>query len=91
MLTVVAVAAIPASAQAVLAPELKAAYLYNFARFVEWPADLMPAGAPLALCVANDNAVADALDVTVRGRYRHRRNGRYVCLFNYRRGRCLGA
>lgn len=57
-----------AEAQAVSAPELKAAYLFNFAQFVEWPADVMPAGATLTLCVDNDGNVADALERTINGR-----------------------
>ena len=56
------------AAQTATAPELKAAFLYNFAKFVEWPADSMAAGAPLVLCVLGDGAVADALDETVKGR-----------------------
>ena len=51
-----------------VAPGLKAAYLFNFAQFVEWPADVVPAGAPLALCIVNDDAVADALERTIKGR-----------------------
>ena len=35
---------------------------------MEWPADALPARAPLALCVVNDAAVADALERTIRGR-----------------------
>ena len=55
-------------AQSVAAAELKAAYLLNFAQFVEWPALAAPAGTPLALCVVDDNAVGDALERTVKGR-----------------------
>jgi hypothetical protein len=58
----------PVAAQSLPAPALKAAYLFNFAQFLEWPANALPAGAPLALCVVNDGAVADALESTVRGR-----------------------
>ena len=54
--------------QSVLAPELKAAYLFNFARFVTWPADVMPTGAALVLCVADDGPVADALEPMIKGR-----------------------
>jgi hypothetical protein len=55
-------------AQSLAAPELKAAFLYNFAQFMEWPAETVPAGSPLALCIVNDIAVADALEKTVNGR-----------------------
>ena len=57
----------PAAAQSLPAPALKAAFLFNFAQFVEWPADAVPAGAPLALCVVNDGAVADALEQDDQG------------------------
>jgi len=57
-----------AHAQTATAPELKAAFLYNFAKFVEWPSESMPAGAPLVVCVLGDDAVADALEETVKGR-----------------------
>lgn len=43
---------------------VKAAFLYNFARFGEW---LLPAGATLILCVEGDDQVAAALVETVRG------------------------
>jgi uncharacterized protein DUF4154 len=58
----------PAHAQAVAGSALKAAYLYNFAKFVEWPADSLPGEAPLLLCVSGDNGVADALEDAIRGR-----------------------
>lgn len=58
----------PVVAQGVTAPALKAAFLYNFANFAEWPADALAPGQPLSLCVVGDNAVADALEQTIRGR-----------------------
>jgi len=44
---------------------VKAAFLYNFAKFTEWPA-LAP-GAPILVCVVGDDAVAAALVDTVKG------------------------
>lgn len=41
--------------------ELKAAILFNFAVFTEWPADTLPASAPLRLCVFQSNALLSAL------------------------------
>lgn len=41
--------------------QLKAAILFNFAMFTEWPADTLPANAPLRLCVFQDNALLPAL------------------------------
>jgi hypothetical protein len=43
---------------------IKAAFLYNVAKFTEWPA--LAAGAPLMLCVMGDARVAIALVETVR-------------------------
>lgn len=58
----------PSAAQDVTEPSLKAAFVYNMAKFVEWPADVLPAGAPLMACVAGDPALARALERTVEGR-----------------------
>ena len=44
---------------------VKAALLYNFAKFAEWPG--LPAGAPIAFCIIGDDAIAAALVETVRG------------------------
>lgn len=57
---------IGARAQGASESALKAAFLYNFAKFAQWPADA--AGGPLTICVAGDTAIADALDGTVKGR-----------------------
>ena len=58
----------PAVAQSATAPELKAAFLYNFAKLTEWPTDVLPAASPLVLCVAGDSRVLKALDEATRGR-----------------------
>ena len=55
-------------AQSVNEREAKVAYLFNFAKFVEWPADVLPAGSPIALCVLGDSAMAFDLSTAVRGR-----------------------
>ena len=54
-------------AQSASEPVLKAAFLYNFAKFAEWPGDAAPVD-PLTICVHGDAAIADALDETVKGR-----------------------
>src|SRR5258708_17607828 len=54
-------------AQSAPEPVLKAAFLYNFAKFAEWPPDAAPAD-PLTICVLDDAAIAEALDETVKGR-----------------------
>jgi len=45
--------------------QVKAVYLFNFAKFVEWPPDAPPG--PLAICVAGMNPFGDVLDETLRG------------------------
>lgn len=48
---------------------LKAAFLYNFAKFVQWPAEAFPSrSAPLLLCSYKSNEVGDALQHIVRGK-----------------------
>jgi len=54
------------SAQDVTEPVLKAAFIYNFAKFTEWPA--APAQEPFILCVVGDAAVGDALVEAVKAR-----------------------
>lgn len=44
---------------------VKAAFLFNFAKFAEWPA-LLP-GAPIVVCIVGDDGIAAALVATVRG------------------------
>jgi hypothetical protein len=52
-------------ADEVTASALKAALLYNFAKFVEWPA--LPAGGPMIFCIIGNDAIAAVLVRTVRG------------------------
>jgi hypothetical protein len=47
---------------------LKAAFLYNFAKFTDWPEDALAPGQRLVLCVLGDAAVSDALEQTIKGR-----------------------
>ena len=54
-------------AQDVTEPALKAAFIYNFARFTTWPSDL-PATDSFVICVLGDAAVRDALSRAVAGR-----------------------
>ena len=46
---------------------VKAAFLYNFAKFSEWPSSVLAPGQRLSLCVMGDSAVADALEQIIRG------------------------
>jgi YfiR/HmsC-like len=59
-----AIAAVGA-ADTALDVAVKAAFLFNFAKFTEWPA--LPPGAPLIVCIAGDDEIAAALVETVRG------------------------
>jgi hypothetical protein len=57
----------PAAAAGTVAADVavKAAFLYNFAKFADWPA--LAAGMPIAVCVVGDDRLAAALVETVRG------------------------
>jgi hypothetical protein len=57
-----------AAAQDVTEPALKAAFIYNFAKFTEWPENAMTVGEPLVLCVVGDAAIGEALERAVMGR-----------------------
>jgi hypothetical protein len=67
--TALAVGAVPSEAaaggDAVAASALKAAFLYNFAKFAEWSQPT--SRAPVVLCVVGDDAIVAALVETVRG------------------------
>ena len=43
-------------------PELEALYLYNFAKFVTWPAEAIPQSVPLAICTLGSDDFNGALD-----------------------------
>ena len=48
---------------------LKAAFLYNFSKFVEWPADAFTSDqAPILLCVFRDDPFGNALDQILQGK-----------------------
>ena len=65
-ITIVMMMRAPGLAQNVTEPALKAAFIYNFARFTTWP-DGWPVSEPFVICVLGD-AVADALERVVKGR-----------------------
>ena len=56
------------SAQDVTEPALKAAFIFNFAKFTEWPPDAASAEETFVLCVVGDAAVGDALAEAVKAR-----------------------
>ena len=50
-------------------PQLKAAFLLNFAKFVEWPpASFAEARSPILLGILGNNPFGDALEETIRGK-----------------------
>lgn len=57
----------PAHAQANLENDVKAAFLYNFTKFVEWPAAPERSAEPFRLCVVADGDFARAVDRTIDG------------------------
>lgn len=72
-----ATAAAPVRAGAPSEHQVKAAFLYNFANFVEWPDDVLgPAGAPLRVCVVGADPFGGALDDAFRGQIVHERQVR---------------
>jgi hypothetical protein len=55
-------------AQDVMESSLKAAFIYNFAKFTEWPPDVLPATGSFTACVLGDTPLREALERTVKGR-----------------------
>jgi hypothetical protein len=55
-----------AQAQAVFTPyDVEAAYLYNFGKFVRWPADASAATAPFTICILGDDPFGERLNALV--------------------------
>jgi hypothetical protein len=64
---VLAVAAARAQSPSATEYQVKAAFLYNFAKFVEWPDDAFPsADAPIQICIAGDNPFGGDLEKFVK-------------------------
>ncbi|MDC8759650.1 YfiR family protein [Janthinobacterium fluminis] len=73
-----------AQAPGALERQVKAAYLYKFAGFVEWPdGSFARADSPLVIGVLGDEALAEQLEQSVAGRSA---NGRAVVVRRLRRG-----
>ncbi len=72
--TVVVCANSPA-AEAGLEYRVKAAFLYNFAKFVTWPAAAFPDGsAPVVFCIVGEDPFGDLLESTTKDRKVEGRN-----------------
>lgn len=61
------VTAAPAAQEVSREYRVKAAFLYNFVKFVEWPPRSAPAPVPVTICVAGRNPFGTVLADTVRG------------------------
>jgi YfiR/HmsC-like len=60
-------AALPATAQLVDEYQMKAAYVYNLAKFVEWPAAAFKtAGDPITICVLGQSPIVESLNAAVK-------------------------
>lgn len=58
----------PASAQTAAEYDVKAAFLYNFTKFVEWPPQAFPPGSSqLKVCVLGDNPFGRSLESLITG------------------------
>lgn len=65
-------AALPVRAQVFSADAVKAAFLFRFASYVQWPADA-PTTGPFVIATADGETVADQLDVLLPGMSVHGR------------------
>jgi hypothetical protein len=67
--TIMGVCAVRSAADASLEYRVKAAFLYNFAKFVTWPVQAFPTGgAPVVFCVVGEDPFEELLDSTTKGR-----------------------
>lgn len=46
--------------------KVKAGYLWNFAKFVDWPAQVLPENAPITICIVGPDPFGEILADTVR-------------------------
>lgn len=53
--------------------EVKAAFLYNFTKFVEWPPDVLARNSSLNVCVLGEDPFGTVLNRTVEGKRVHER------------------
>ncbi|HEX2250524.1 MAG TPA: YfiR family protein [Gemmatimonadales bacterium] len=55
--------------------QVKAAYLLNFTRYVDWPSEVFDApAAPMTICVLGQDPFGPVLDATVKGKVSHGRS-----------------
>jgi len=66
--SLIGVSSLPAQQRKATAYEVKAAYLYNFGKFVEWPAAANAASQdPFLICVLGKDPFGASLDATIAG------------------------
>jgi hypothetical protein len=59
----------PVLAQAATEDQVKAAYVFNFAKFIQWPTEAFAtADAPMNFCVLGRSPVVDELDSSMNGK-----------------------
>ena len=63
-----AMAGVRVGAQSASGADVKAAFLFNFAKFVAWPATTLPAGQAIVIGVLGNDAIADSLARLAAGR-----------------------
>ena len=70
LLMTAAVVTLCASAQsdAGLTYQVKAMFLFNFAKFVEWPAEKLNEGKPIVIAVLGEDSFGGSLDQILRGK-----------------------
>ncbi|MBI1789504.1 MAG: YfiR family protein [Acidobacteria bacterium] len=62
-------AALRAQDSGALEPEVKAAFLFNFVKFVEWPEGVLgPEGAPLTVCLQAGDPSAVTIEAVLRNK-----------------------
>lgn len=75
----------PAAAQAVARHELEAAFVYNFTKFVEWPAEsFSPSDPRFHVCLVGEDPFGGVLDQLVEG---ETVKGRPIVVTRHRRAR----
>jgi len=60
--------------------QIKAAFLFNFGKFVEWPETAASAKGPLTICVAGNDEIARALEQVATGKTVNGKEVRVVLL-----------
>jgi hypothetical protein len=66
--TVVAAPIARANAQSASSPDVKAAFLFNFIKFITWPAADLVEGQPINIGIIGHNSVVDSLMALTKGK-----------------------